>query len=75
MAERFKATVLKTVVRESVPWVRIPLSPPLLRRSLSEGELTKEYPICHSLSEDELHKKINSQLLKVNCQLERCLSG
>ena len=28
VAERFKATVLKTVVRASVPWVRIPLPPP-----------------------------------------------
>jgi len=28
MAERFKATVLKTVVDASPPWVRIPLSPP-----------------------------------------------
>ncbi len=27
MAERFKATVLKTVVRETLPWVRIPLPP------------------------------------------------
>ena len=30
MAEWLKATVLKTVERESVPWVRIPLPPPLL---------------------------------------------
>ena len=28
MAEWFKAAVLKTAVRESVPWVRIPPSPP-----------------------------------------------
>src|SRR3989339_862380 len=28
MAEWFKAAVLKTVVDESPPWVRIPLSPP-----------------------------------------------
>jgi hypothetical protein len=27
VAERLKATVLKTVVRESVPWVRIPPRP------------------------------------------------
>ena len=30
MAERLNAAVLKTVERESVPGVRIPLSPPLL---------------------------------------------
>ena len=36
MAERFKAAVLKTAVRESVPWVRIPLSP--LRRALQIWE-------------------------------------
>jgi hypothetical protein len=29
VAERFKAPVLKTGVRESVPWVRIPPPPPL----------------------------------------------
>ena len=28
MAERFKAAVLKTAVRETVPGVRIPLPPP-----------------------------------------------
>jgi hypothetical protein len=28
MAERFKAAVLKTAVGVSLPWVRIPLSPP-----------------------------------------------
>lgn len=28
VAEWFKAAVLKTAVRESVPWVRIPPSPP-----------------------------------------------
>ena len=28
MAERLKAAVLKTVERESVPWVRIPVPPP-----------------------------------------------
>ena len=31
MAERFKAAVLKTAVGASLPWVRIPLSPPVLR--------------------------------------------
>ena len=29
MAEWFKALVLKTSVRETVPWVRIPPSPPV----------------------------------------------
>ena len=29
MAERFKAAVLKTAAGESLPWVRIPLSPPV----------------------------------------------
>lgn len=29
VAERSKATVLKTVMRESVSWVRIPSPPPL----------------------------------------------
>ena len=29
VAERFKAPVLKTGVRETVPWVRIPPCPPL----------------------------------------------
>jgi uncharacterized protein (DUF433 family) len=29
VAERFKATVLKTVVRETAPWVRIPPPPPI----------------------------------------------
>jgi hypothetical protein len=28
MAERFKAAVLKTAVVVTLPWVRIPLSPP-----------------------------------------------
>ena len=28
MSERFKEMVLKTIVPETVPWVRIPLSPP-----------------------------------------------
>ena len=30
MAERLKATVLKTVEGLSLPWVRIPPSPPIL---------------------------------------------
>lgn len=30
VAERFKAAVLKTAVRGSVPWVRIPLHPPYM---------------------------------------------
>jgi hypothetical protein len=30
VAEWFKATVLKTVVRETVPWVRIPPLPPFI---------------------------------------------
>ena len=29
MAERFKAAVLKTAVGASLPWVRIPLPPPV----------------------------------------------
>ena len=32
MAERLNATVLKTVVRATGPWVRIPLSPPFIFR-------------------------------------------
>ena len=31
MAEWFKAAVLKTAVGESLPWVRIPPCPPVLR--------------------------------------------
>ena len=34
MAEWFKAAVLKTAVRETVPGVRIPLSPPISLRSI-----------------------------------------
>ena len=34
MAEWFKAAVLKTAVGVSLPWVRIPLSPPSLRKLL-----------------------------------------
>ena len=32
MAERFKAAVLKTAVGVSLPWVRIPLSPPPIKK-------------------------------------------
>ena len=39
MAERFNAAVLKTVERESVPGVRIPLSPPLLVMHRCHGPL------------------------------------
>src|ERR1700735_3168366 len=33
MAEWFKAAVLKTAVGVSLPWVRIPLSPPEIKQS------------------------------------------
>src|SRR5438128_1321619 len=33
MAEWFKAAVLKTAVGVSLPWVRIPLSPPVVSKS------------------------------------------
>lgn len=41
VAEWFKAAVLKTAVRESVPWVRIPPSPPNfpIVRSVATGNL------------------------------------
>ncbi len=39
MAERLNAAVLKTVERESVPGVRIPLSPPLLVMHRRHGSL------------------------------------
>ncbi len=39
MAERLNAAVLKTVERESVPGVRIPLSPPLLVMHRCHGPL------------------------------------
>ena len=39
MAERLNAAVLKTVERESVPGVRIPLSPPLLVTHRRHGPL------------------------------------
>ena len=39
MAERLNAAVLKTVERESVPGVRIPLSPPLLVMHRRHGPL------------------------------------
>jgi hypothetical protein len=43
VSERFKETVLKTVVPETVPWVRIPPSPPICytshaRRGTQEAE-------------------------------------
>ncbi len=41
MTERFKVTVLKTVVLERVPWVRIPLPP--LEQVLTFGEVP-EWP-------------------------------
>ncbi len=34
MPEWFKGTVLKTVVPETVPWVRIPPSPPLKNQTI-----------------------------------------
>lgn len=34
MAERFKAPVLKTGEGLNLPWVRIPLSPPILNKCL-----------------------------------------
>ena len=37
MAERTKAPVSKTGVRATVPWVRIPLSPPLADRGRCAG--------------------------------------
>ena len=37
MAERFKAHAWKACVRESVPWVRIPLLPPLQNRTANAG--------------------------------------
>ena len=38
MAERFKAPVLKTGVRESVPWVRIPPLPPAVPPPTLSGQ-------------------------------------
>ena len=37
VAERLKAAVLKTAVRASVPWVRIPPHPPLQNRTANAG--------------------------------------
>ncbi|EKE21305.1 MAG: hypothetical protein ACD_7C00288G0005 [uncultured bacterium] len=38
MPERLNGTLSKSVVREIGPRVRIPPSPPLVRRSLDEGD-------------------------------------
>ena len=35
MAERTKAAVLKTAIRATVSWVRIPLPPPVLKLKLA----------------------------------------
>ena len=46
MAERFKAPVLKTGVRESVPWVRIPPPPPLaLAKAFSRSGGGRIFPL------------------------------
>src|SRR4051794_15043761 len=43
MAEWLKAHAWKACVRETVPWVRIPLSPPFLRHSPSQYPVVRIY--------------------------------
>ena len=43
MAEWFKAAVLKTVVRETVPGVRIPLPPPAFAKRALRAQLRLGY--------------------------------
>jgi hypothetical protein len=43
MAEWLKAHAWKACVRETVPWVRIPLSPPFLRRSSPQYPIVRVY--------------------------------
>ena len=46
MAEGLKAVVLKTTVRESVPWVRIPPAPPLaLAKAFSRSGCGRIFPL------------------------------
>ena len=47
VAEWFKAAVLKTAVRESVPWVRIPPSPPFLLYSALKIKVKCKRKILH----------------------------
>ena len=46
MAEWFKAAVLKTVVRETVPGVRIPLPPPAFARRSRCSRLRLASRVC-----------------------------
>src|SRR6266478_1703620 len=43
MAEWLKAHAWKACVRETVPWVRIPLSPPFLRHSSPQYPIVRNY--------------------------------
>ena len=46
MAERSKAVVLKTTVRECAPWVRIPPAPPLaLEKRFSPSGCGRIFPL------------------------------
>ena len=64
MAEWFKALVLKTSVGESLPWVRIPPSPPLL-----EDYMFKHVKIDYDLENLQVnkdnHTKLNSMKSKI----------
>ena len=50
VAERFKAAVLKTAVRATVPWVRIPPLPPELRPGRRDGRVAAPLRRCQKQS-------------------------
>lgn len=54
MAERFNAAVLKTAVPETVPWVRIPLSPDVF--TFYEGFFGLDRPAVAVRSEQMTHR-------------------
>lgn len=59
MAEWFKAAVLKTVVRATVPWVQIPLSPPIHNTLWCNGSTTGFDPVSLGSNPGGVAKKDN----------------
>ena len=58
MAEWFKAAVLKTAERETVPGVRIPLSPPTFARFAESESVSRELEVVARRERAEKIKKI-----------------
>ena len=65
MAEWLKAHAWKACVRETVPWVRIPLSPPFARFCAPNYDLLRSYAFEPSLVRDSVGVRPRHAMLRI----------